>query len=159
MLKMRWMAFHRLVLAWQCEALSFHGPHADGRVFLNTGVMASHGACKAYGRGRWWLISGICSNSDSWCPTSPPLIRAACSVMDIAQPLSEGEGITVEMIHSLKRASPKTQLLQFARGNCYHFRGVKNKHALKRHNCAPSIRCALIPELRHQQVCPAAQQT
>lgn len=118
----RWMAFHRLLLAWQCEALSFHRPHTDGKVFLNTGVMASHRACKAYGLGRWWLISGICSNSDSWCPTSPPLIRATYGVMDIAQPLSEGEGLTVEMSHSPTRASPKTQLLQFARRNCYHFR-------------------------------------
>lgn len=90
----RLTAFHRLVLACQCEALSFHCPHTNGTVFLNTGVMASHRACEAYGRGRWWLISGICSNSDSWHPTSQPLIRTACSVMDITQPLSEGVGLT-----------------------------------------------------------------
>lgn len=118
----RWIAFHRLVLASQCGALSFQHPHSNRRVFLNTGVMASHRDCKAYGRGRWWLISGICSNSDSWRPTSPPLIRAACSVMDITQPLSEGEGLAGVMSHGPMRPSPKTQLLQFARRNCYHFR-------------------------------------
>lgn len=118
----RLIAFHRLVLACQCEALSFHCPHTNGTVFLNTGVMASHRACKAYGRGRWWLISGICSNSDSWHPTSQPLIRTACSVMDITQPLSEGVGLTGEMSHDPMRLSPKTQLLPLSRKNCYHFR-------------------------------------
>lgn len=43
----RWMAFHRLVLASQCEA-SFHRPHTNERVFLNTGVVASH-----------WSLRGI----------------------------------------------------------------------------------------------------
>ena len=115
----RWIAFHRLLLACRCEALSFHLPHTYGRVFLNTGVMASHRARKAYGGGRWWLISGICSNSDSWHPTSPPLIRAACGVMDIPQLLFEGEGLAGEMSHGPMRPSPKTQLLSIARWSCY----------------------------------------
>ena len=143
----RRIAFHRLLLACQREALSFHRPHTDGRVFLNTGVMASHRACKAYGRGRWWLISGICSNSDSWRPTSPPLIRGACSVMDITQPLSEGEG-------PLKGNEPRVpwdphlrpNFFPPAGRNCYHFRrGQRINMPCRKTTALPCIRCALIP--------------
>lgn len=88
---------HHLItyhLPWATSgtAPSFHCPHTNGEVFLNSGVVASHRAREAYGRGRWWLISGIGSNSDSWYPTSQPLIRTARSVMDVAQPLSEDGG-------------------------------------------------------------------
>lgn len=141
-----WMTFHRLVLGCQCEALSLQHPHTNGRVFLNTGVMASHRDCKAYGRGRWWLISGICSNSDSWHPTSPPLIRAACGVMDITRPVSEGEGFTGEMSHTPTRASPKPQTSSVCKKELLSLQvGSENKHALQKNNCAPCIRCALIP--------------
>lgn len=43
---------NRLPWATSGTAPSFHCPHTNGEVFLNSGVVASHRAREAYGRGR-----------------------------------------------------------------------------------------------------------
>lgn len=68
---------------------------------------------------RWWPISGICSSSDSWYPTSLPLITAAWVWW--TESLS-GEDTTREMSHGPMTPPPKAQILPLTNENYFHFR-------------------------------------
>lgn len=155
-LRPRRTGFHKLRLALWWEAPSFHLPLTDWEVFLNTGVMQSQSS-QGIWLGRWWPISGNCSSSDSWRPTSPPLITAAWvwrTPRGISRArTSQGKWATVQWgyLLILKAFNPPSE-------NSFSLQErSENKHASqkRKNNHAACIRCASMPGWNNQQICPS----
>lgn len=92
--------------------------------------------------GRWWPISGICSSSDSWYSTSLLLITAAWVWWTVSLGWGHHKGNEPRSNDTISwgsNSSPyKRELFSLQERS-------KNKHASRKNNCAPCIRCAVAP--------------
>lgn len=108
---------------------------------------------------RWWPISGNCSSSDSWCPTSPPSTTAAWvwrTPRSISRArTSQGKWATVQWGYLLI-----LKAFNLPSENSFHFRRGQRINMPPRKKQPHSLyQVYLNAKLKHQQICPSVQKT